>query len=177
MSEKVFFPTVPIYLVVVLGIFGAAAGFFNVLYEESAAEKISFFGNLVYTVSEIILISLIAYKLNKEEIKKPSYVLIASYAVLLGLAAIISLMSEEISLIFDIINIILSIIVGYAFISGENTKKIGIWLLITVVGGIIGLVFIGTGHTVSHNKLIIALLLLPTGVYLSSCMKYLTKTE
>lgn len=176
-AKKVFFPTVPIHIVVILGILGFGAGLLNVFYEGSAEEKISFFGNLVYAISEIILISLIAYKLNKEEIKKPSYVLLASYAVLLGMAAIISLVSEEISLIFDIINIILSIIVGFAFISGENTKKIGVWLLISVVGGILGLVLLGTGHVHSPNKVIIALFILPTAVYLSSCMKYLTKTE
>ena len=177
MSEKIFFPYVPLYIVAILGLVGAAAIMLPIFFEGEVEENLSVYGNLMYAVAEIILVSLIAFKVYKENLKKPSYVLLASYAVLLGVAAIISLLSDEISLIFDIINIILSIFVGFSFVSGENTKKIGLWLLLSIVGGILFLVAVGYGYADTPNKVIIGIFLIPIWLYLSNCVKYLTTKD
>ena len=125
MSKKVFFSEILLYIILAFGVVGTILSLMPLISQSDALDdKIAFVGEVISGTMEIILISLIAYKVCEEGLKKPSYGLLVAYVFTYTLSIIISFVSEDLSVIFNIINLILFIVVGFAFLMGEGTKKL-----------------------------------------------------
>lgn len=175
MSKKIFFSEILLYIILAFGIVGTILSLMPLISQSDALDdKIAFVGEVISGIMEIVLISLIAYKVCKEGLKKPSYGLLVAYVFTYTLSIIISFVSEDLSVIFNVINLILFIVVGFAFLMGEGTKKIGIWLLLSIVGMILLLVFRNAEATHKETIVITGLMyIIPYYYYLFYCVKFL----
>lgn len=140
------------------------------------SESIIAIGDFLTTVAEIGFISLIAFKLYKDGVNKPSYVLLICYAGVMALDMLVEFLSEEIGFVMSIITIIFSVIMGFILLLAPTTKKIGVWLLLSLAGIII-LLSIVSDDFENSNKLFGILLtmlyLFPFTKYMESCQKFL----
>ena len=141
------------------------------------SESIITIGDVLATVAEIVFISLLAFKFRNDGIEKPSYALLACYAGVLTFALLVGFLNEEIGFIMSIISIIFSIVIGIVLIISPCTKKIGMWLLLSMAGFIL-LLAIVLDDFENSNKLVgrfLALLYVyPFAKYMESCLKFLT---
>lgn len=144
-------------------------------------DTVSNIGDKMTSIAEIVFISLISYKIYKDRITKPSYMLLACFAGIIGLDFIVTLISEEIGIITSIIYILGSIGVGFIFIMSQNTKKLGIWLLLSMAGDIILLAITSNDEFENSQKWVgialAAIYCYPYSKYLESCQKFLNGNE
>ena len=161
-----------------VGIIGAVAMVMPLALKTDSdfpSETVSSIGSTVADVVEMIFMGLLAYKINKEGLSKPSYILIAAYAVLTALVIIVVFGSEDMGLILSMVNIILSVVVGFVCLSAPQTMKIGLWLLLSMVGVILLMAFADPDNTNKGMAKLYALLyVIPFGYYLEKCKTFLS---
>ena len=144
--------------------------------DELPTDTISLVAGSISSLTEAVFIALVAYKIKTEELLKPSYILLFSYAALSVLSEIVSFGSEEIGFIIEVINIILMIIVGFALVKENITRKIGIGMLLTVVSVIIIVSFMD--DLANSDKFLLRILLFvfiaPVIYFYESCKDFLS---
>ena len=140
-------------------------------------ETLSAFGEKLTVLAEIIFISMMAYKIYKDGIVKPSYMLLVGYAGMQILDLLVNLISEEIGFITSMISLFINVVVGIAFLMSPLTKKIGFWLLLSMAGAILLLAILSEGFE-NNNKWVgiglSAIYCYPYIKYLEGCQKFLT---
>ncbi|MCH5219433.1 MAG: hypothetical protein J1F20_02595 [Muribaculaceae bacterium] len=142
-----------------------------------STESIEVIGDILATIAEIGFISLIAYKIRKDGIKKPSYQFLACYAGILAINLLVGFINEEVGFLTSFITLIFSVVIGIIFIQAPSTKKIGMWLLLTLAAAILVIAIIPDSFELSEKSFFRILLILyayPYGKYLESCQKYLS---
>ncbi|MCH5231452.1 MAG: hypothetical protein J1F43_06620 [Muribaculaceae bacterium] len=168
-------------MLVYVGAIGAVAMVMPLVLKTDSSfpsETVTSIGSTVADVVEMIFMGLLAYKINKEGLSKPSHILLATYAVLTALAIIVDFGSEDMGLILSIVNIILSVVVGFVCLSAPQTKKIGLWLLLSMVGVILLMVFADPDNTNKNMaRLYAALYVIPFAYYLEKCKTFLSGDE
>lgn len=165
--------------------FGAVVGIISFLLiiltlfidiDELPTDTIGLVAGSVSSLTEAVFIALVAYKIKMEELLKPSYILLFSYAALSLLGEIGSFGSEEMGFIIEIINIILMIVVGFALVKENITRKIGLGMLLTVVSAIIIVSFID--EIANSDKYLMKILLFvfiaPVIYFYESCKDFLS---
>ena len=144
-------------------------------------ETMSDIGDSLTLIVELIFISLISYKLYKDGITKPSYPLLACYAGLMGLDFIVNLISQETGFIIAIIDVICAVGVGIMLLMAQDTRKIGMWLLLSMAGYIILFSIVFNEDFENTQKWVAiglaAIYCYPFAKYLESCQKFLTGKE
>lgn len=144
--------------------------------DEVPTDTISLVAGSISSLTEAVFIALVAYKIKSEELLKPSYILLFSYAALSVLSEIVSFGSEEMGFIIEVINIILMIVVGFALVKENITRKIGIGMLLTVVSAIIMVSFID--DLANSDKYLMRILLFvfiaPVIYFYESCKDFLS---
>lgn len=182
-NSGVTFPSKTLNVFLYLGIIGAFFGIFPYLYTDKIGlpiDAISAIGEFVSTLAEVVFISLIAYKLYKDGVTKPSYLYPACYAGLLVFDEIVSLISEEVGAITYILVLIGGIGLGIVFLTGASTKKIGMWTLLSLAGAILMLAIIRNGFESTNKGALIGICLIylyPYARYLDSCQKFLSEQQ
>lgn len=133
-------------------------------------------GEIMTSIAEIVFISLISYKIYKDGISKPPYVLLACFAGIIVLDFLVELISDEIGTITNFIYIISSVGAGIILLMSKNTNKIGMWLLLSLAGFIILFAIIFDEFENTNKWIGIALAAIycyPYSKYLESCQKFL----
>ena len=140
-------------------------------------DTVAIIGDKLTSIAEIVFISLISYKIYKDEIAKPSYILLACFAGVIALDFIVNLISEEMGFMTSIIYIICSVGAGLIFLMAQDTKKIGMWLLLSMAGSIILFAIVLNDEFENTQKWIgialAALYCYPFFKFLESCQKLL----
>lgn len=183
-ESKVQFSTKWLNIVWYIGMIGAVLSVLPLVFTIEngfPTDTVSNIGDKMTSIAEIVFISLISYKIYKDGIVKPSYILLASFAGLIGLDFIVTLISEEIGFITFIIYILGSIGTGFIFIMSQNTKKIGVWLLLSMAGSVILLAITSNDEFENSQKWVgialAAIYCYPYAKYLESCQKFLNGNE
>lgn len=180
-GANVKFSSIMLSVLTYVGIIGAVAMVMPLALKTDSDfpdEIVIGIGSTIADVVEMIFMGLLAYKINKEGLSKPSHILIATYAVLTALAVVVDFGSEDLGLILSVVNMILSVVVGFVCLSAPQTKKIGLWLLLSMVGAILLMVFADPDNTNKTIAKFYALLyVIPFGCYLEKCKKFLSGEE
>ena len=177
-TKNITFPTKALTFGVGVGIISSLLNILVLFIEmdELPIDTISMVAGMISSVAEAVFISLIAYKIKEEDLTKPSFILLFSYATLTVLCEIVSFGSEEMGFILEVINIILMIVVGFALVKEKITRKIGIGMLLTVVSAIIMISFID--DIANSEKFLMRILLLtfiaPVIYFYESCKDFLS---
>lgn len=179
-SSQITYSSKLLSVLIYAGLIGAVMLLLPLLVEieDLAGETISDIGNFITDVIEFVFISLIAYKINKEGIPKPSSTLLMFYLGIYALTMIVELISEDMGEVLSYIDIVMGIVIGFVFMLSPNTKKIGIWFFLSIAGLIIVMAVVSNdGIDYQHKgilKLLLALYILPYCKYLEECKKFLT---
>lgn len=167
-----------------IGFFGALLSILPLVFtidNDFPMEAVSSIGDVMTSIAEIVFISLISYKIYKDGITKPPYALLASFAGVIALDFIVTLISDEIGEITTIIYIIFTVGAGLIFFISQDTKKIGMWLLLSIAGSIILLAIVSNDDFENKQKWIgmalAAIYCYPYAKYLESCQKFLVGDE
>lgn len=183
-ESNVQFSTKLLNVVWYIGLIGAGLSvlpFVFTIENGFPTDTVSIIGDKMTSIAEIVFISLISYKIYKDGIAKPSYILLACFAGLIGLDFIVTLISEEIGFITLIIYILSSVGAGLIFLMAKDTKKIGMWLLLSLAGSIILLAIVSDDEFENTQKWVgialAAIYCCPYAKYLESCQKFLNGNE
>lgn len=145
-----------------------------------SSESILDIGDTLTTVAEIGFISLLAFKFRNDGIERPSYMLLSCYAGVLTFALLVGFLNEDIGFIMGIISIIFSIVIGIILITVPYTKKIGMWLLLSMAGFILLLAIVLDDFENSQKVVGIILAMLyvyPFAKYMESFQKLLADSS
>lgn len=171
-------------IAVYIGIIGAVLSVMSFVFTIDngfPVETVSNIGDKMTSLAEIVFISLISYKIYKDGIAKPSYALLACFAGVIALDFIVGLISEEVGLVTSIIYLISSVGAGVILFMAKDTKKIGLWSLLSVAGSIILLAVVTNDDFENSQKAVAialaALYCYPYAKYLESCQKFLVGKE
>lgn len=176
------FPRKLLSVVWYIGIIGATLSVIPMIVsiKDFPIETTSTIGGFMTSLAELIFISLIAYKLNKDRVQQPSYLIVGCFAGVIALDLIVSLISEEVGFITTIIYLIFTAIMGFIFLTAQATKKIGTWLLLSIAGSIILMSIIANDFETTQKVIAIAVAAIfvgPYAIFLGYCQDFLTGKE
>lgn len=142
-------------------------------------DSIAPIGDIVATLIEVLLISLVAYKIYKEDLPI-SYKHIIAYAAVSFITISSPLFSGVFELTMVFLLLILSIVVGINFIKFEPTRNIGLFQIANIICIFLLVIFSEELFSVS-DKGILKILILATAapfvMYLGSCYDFLCENK
>lgn len=107
-------------------------------------ELVEFAGDVILTITEVLMICFIMKKFKKDNFKKPTSTMLQAYVALSILSCLSSYFelsgsSNDFWEAASLIYLLMIIVVGVMFLSNRATKAIGIAMFCVVAGGIISL--------------------------------------
>lgn len=134
-------------------------------------DTISFIGDLLYTIAEISLFSMVAVKLTGLKVSKPSPIIFWIYVG----CSLISLLWEDFGWVF----LVVALVVAVLCFGNKDTKNIGIWMIVTLIVTFIYAIFI-EDHSISGKgmmKVVMIILCLPPIYMFEACKKFILAEE
>lgn len=159
-----------------LGVIGAAVGLAPFVIQMPRdfpleAEELLNYGMGVAEFIELILVCLLAYKVHKDGLSKPVFIMSVVYAACIAIGFIAGLASEELETVVSIATLVLAVAMGVVCMTVAPTRMIGACLIIWVIVLILVVSFAEPGH---RNKMVAAILIL---LYASPFIGYLTSIQ